>query len=254
MVKYKSHLVRSILLGIVLIVAGGILAGVNLKLIPADINIIICSWQAVLIVLGIILLFKRRKTLLGIFMIIIGAFFIVPRLNLPGVPANFVALYWPLLLVIAGIVIIIFCLVKRNSPRWGHHRHHHHHCPNRFERWTNYYKQYPVNEDFQKVNIFGHGEYFVIDTEFNGGSLTSVFGGMEVDLRKATLPEGDTFLRIDIVFSGVTLFIPENWFIDTQIEIVASGVDDHRISKSATPGRRLVIFGSAVFSGLEIKN
>jgi predicted membrane protein len=234
----------------VLIIAGSILAGVNLKLIPADIKKIICSWQTLVIVLGIVLLFNRRKTLCGIFMICIGAFFMVPRLELPCVSVDFVALYWPLLLVMAGIIIIVYCLIRRKYPSCSHHHHYHH----RFERHKSNYKQYPVNEDFHKVNIFGYGEYFVIDTEFNGGTLTAVFGGMEVDLRKATLPEGDTFLKIDIVFSGITLFIPENWIIDTQIEVVASGIEDHRVSKPATQGRRLVIFGSAVFSGIEIKN
>jgi predicted membrane protein len=246
----KTHGKSRVTLGIALIVVGALLAALNFNVLPAKAGNIIYSWQMLLIVIGTVSLF-RRHVLSGVILIVIGCFLMVPRLGRlypESFPAadTFVSIYWPLLLVFAGILVLVFraCGKRHRAERFR--------CMK--SRLSESGKQYPVNEDFRKVNVFGYGEYFVMDTEFNGGTLTAVFGGMEVDLRKAVLPEGDTYLKVEMVFSGLTLFISEEWTVDTQIEVVAGGIEDRRKGRTDSRGRRLIIFGSVVFSGIEIKN
>lgn len=246
----KTHGKSRVTLGVALIVVGALLAALNFNVLPAKAGNIIYSWQMLLIVIGIVSLF-RRHFIPGVIMVVVGCFLMVPRLarlypeSFPAAD-TFVSIYWPLLLVFAGIIMLVcrVCGTHRRAEKIK--------CMK--SRLKNSGNRYPVNEEFNKMNVFGYGEYFVIDTEFNGGTLTAVFGGMEVDLRKAVLPEGDTYLKVEAVFSGITLLISEEWMVDTQLEVVAGGIEDRRSGKHGSNGRRLIIFGSVVFSGIEIRN
>ena len=50
----------------------------------------------------------------------------------------------------------------------------------------------------------------VVDDEFKGGTVQAIFGGIELDLRKTHLPEGETMLHIEAIFGGVELFVPDS--------------------------------------------
>ncbi|MDR1898202.1 MAG: cell wall-active antibiotics response protein [Prevotellaceae bacterium] len=265
--KQIKHHHSGLVLGILLVLLGGILIFVNSDILPKEINRIVISWQMILIFIGI---FSFRKHLLPrICVVFTGIFFMIPKLakefpdTFSFVGDNFVSAYWPVFLILAGIIVIYRlsaqrCYEKRRlcgkdgtfnckgSRNFHHQRHRRHYFTDR--------KPYEINEDFSKVNVFGYGEYIVIDTEFKGGSLTAVFGGIELDLRKAFMPEGDTYLEIEAVFSGITLFLPDNWMVVPQIETVFGGIDDHRYTGAVDSSRRLIIVGSGVFSGIDFKN
>jgi len=64
-------------------------------------------------------------------------------------------------------------------------------------------------------------------------------------------------LRLEEVFGGIKLIIPQSWTIRNEIEGVFHGVDDKRnfYSQTATDSNKvLVLKGSAVFAGIEIKS
>jgi predicted membrane protein len=85
--------------------------------------------------------------------------------------------------------------------------------------------------------------------------LKVVFGATEIDLRKTSLPERDIYLMIEAVFSGVVLFITDDWKVESQMECVFSGISDKRCAtETINASKRLVLVGSCVFSGCEIKN
>jgi len=243
--------------GIILILLGGLLVARNLNLLPYDFNKIIISWPMLLIVIGIIA-FVKRRLFQGLLFLSVGIFFIIPRVanvfpNIFGFNGNFIHIYWPVLLIVAGLILTLHwvCVPKNsychhwhgNKPFEWHHRHVH---PD-----DNCYQE----TDFSKASVFGNGKYIVVDTEFKGGTLKAVFGGIELDLRKAYLPEGDTYLNIEAVFGGISLFIPDTWLLEERVESVCGGVDDSRRFRSQIDtSRKLIINGSVVFSGIEIKN
>jgi predicted membrane protein len=244
-----------IIFGILLILLGGLLISANSDLLPNNMDRVIISWQMLLIVIGILSMFKRH-VFGGLFFILIGGFFIVPRLAevfplaLYWVNAQFISDYWSGLLVGAGILIVIYWIVapRKKWQTWHYGHVKHSHC-NREK------KQYEINDDFSKTHVFSSGEYIVLEPEFKGGEVKVVFGSSEIDLRKTSLPEGDTYLMIESVFSGVILFVPDDWNVETQIECVFSGITDKRhIVEKANLSKRLILVGSCVFSGCEIKN
>jgi predicted membrane protein len=254
----KSIRYTGIVLGILLILLGGLLVSSHAGLLPANFTRIILSWQMLVIVIGILSLFKR-STFFGLFLILNGGFFIIPRLAevypnaFPWVNDEFISGYWAGLLIMTGILIVIHWIFKPHKKwhKWSEEGEvvFHHHRRNRAK------KHFEINGDFSKSHVFSSGEYIVLEPEFNGGEVNVVFGATEIDLRKTSLPEGDTYLALNVVFSGMVLLVPDEWKVESQIECAFSGVTDKRHSIDTADGsRRLILLGSCVFSGVEIKN
>jgi len=255
--KTSTHRIiyrTEIIFGVILILLGGLLISAKLGVIPDNMSRVFISWQMLLIVIGIVSVSKRFE-FSGIFVIMLGSFLIIPRLAevFPAtffwVNEQFLSDYWAVLLVFAGILIVIYWIVtprKKWHNKWSHgHVKHCHRDKKHFE----------INGEFSASHVFSSGTYIVLEPEFKGGKTEVVFGSTEIDLRKTSLPEGDICLEIAAVFSGVVLFIPDDWRIETQIECVFSGVSDERSSvASANSTRKLILVGSCVFSGCEIKS
>ena len=248
--KHKRHHHSGIAFGFILILLGASLICATAGLLPNNLSKVIISWQMLLIVIGILSVVKRH-VFSGLTLLLIGGFFIIPRLaevfpsEFPTVNNQFISSYWAVLLVGFGILIVAYWLVAPHKKWHGNH----YHCHN-FEK-----RHFEINGGFSKAQVFSAGEYVVLEPEFKGGKVELVFGGAEIDLRKTTLPAGNTFLEIKGVFSGITLFVPEDWKVETQVECVFSGVSDKRRGVgTANADRTLVLTGSCVFSGCEIKN
>jgi len=258
--KKKRNIIHcvGIVLGVLLVLLGGLLLSANLGLIP-NFNRIIISWQMLLIVIGILSVF-RRHFILGLCLIMVGGFFIIPKFAtvfpemFPCINEHFVSDYWSILLICAGIVIILYWLV---SPRRNWHVERE--TTITFNNGKSYHfkngKQHrEVKSQFSKFHIFSSGDYIVSEPEFKGGEVQVVFGSSEIDLRRTSLLEGDTYLELSAVFGNIVLLIPEDWRIETRMDCIFSGVSDKRLVVNPTnPSRRLVLVGSCVFSGCEIK-
>jgi predicted membrane protein len=263
------------IVGIILILLGSVLIASNMGLMPHGFNKIIMSWQMLFIVIGIVSMLKRQIFHFhGLSLVCVGIFFIIPKVAkvfpaaFSGIDAdNFVAVYWPVLLIVGGIILIL--RIFRFNPesrrqRWQHqhrcYRRYHEQFREKYDHFQNdethcNEEQYGYDENFLKSCVFGNGKYIVTDTEFKGGSLQAVFGGIELDLRRAYLPEGETLLNVEAIFGGVELFVPDNWFLEVKIESVLGGIDDHRrILEVVDTSHKLIIKGSAVFGGVEIRN
>ena len=74
-------------------------------------------------------------------------------------------------------------------------------------------------------------------------------------MRRTNLPVGETRLDVNAVFGGITIFIPSDWFVETHLDAVFGGFQDNRLPKDVLDkSRKLVITGSCVFGGGEIRN
>jgi len=240
-----------IIFGILLILLGGLFLSASFGL--SDLKSVIISWQMLLIAIGILSIWRHPFS--GFCLILVGGFFLIPKLaevfpdSFPYVNEDFTSNYWAVLLIVAGIFWIIIPHRRwhsRRCERRRFHRHHRHYC-----NWEN--TQYNTNSGFSKTHIFSSGEYIVSEPEFKGGEVKTIFGASEIDLRKTSLPEGDTYLKVEAIFSGVTLLIPDDWKVETRIEGAFSGVSDkRRIVEPVNPSRRLILVGACVFGGCEI--
>lgn len=246
--------------GIVLMLFGIVFLGFNFGFIPRVLEHVIISWPMLLIVLGVSH-YLRRKVVSGTILVLIGSFFIIPRFieafpaYFPGFNGDFTHIYWPLLLIAAGILIITG---KIFGPKWGfdewnHERHYERRQRRHHQRD---YSRYSVSGNgFSKNSVFGSGEHIVLDPEFKGGELNAVFGGITLDLRRTSLPVGETVLDVNAVFGGITIFVPSDWFVETHMDAVFGGFQDNRMPKEPLDTtKKLIVTGSCVFGGGEIRN
>ncbi|MDD5183638.1 MAG: DUF5668 domain-containing protein [Paludibacter sp.] len=246
--------------GLILMLIGVVFLGFNFGFIPTTLRSVIISWPMLLIVIGMAQYFKRHIFSATI-LVLIGSFFLIPRFieayptYFPGINGDFTHVYWPLLLIAAGILVIAGRIF---GPKWGFeewNQNYHHHQHRRNYRHNDYSKWSSTGEGFSKNSVFGSGDHIVLDPEFKGGELNAVFGGITLDLRRTNLPEGDTRLDVNAVFGGITIFVPSDWYIETHLDAVFGGFQDNRMPKDPIDKtRKLVITGSCVFGGGELRN
>jgi hypothetical protein len=105
------------------------------------------------------------------------------------------------------------------------------------------------------VAIFGGVERRTTG-DFQGGNITAMFGGVNVNLRKAGMAAESAIIDISTMFGGVEIKVPENWIVVLQGTSIFGGFSDETAHPPLdVPGvKRLFLKGSAIFGGVEVKN
>jgi len=227
-----------VIIGVLLIIAGFILIVKKSTVLPEPldhfIDDIIFSWQMLLVVIGVITLAGSDNKTPGIIMIAVGGFFLIPELFTDFFRSfNF---FWPALFILIGIVLLM------HSKRLGRKLD---------------YSQTNKADYIDYVNIFSGAERQLITDNFQGGKITSVFGGGEVDLTRSSLSPGDNVIDITCIFGGATIIVPDSWNVIINVTPILGGFSDSRklngdFIKDNT--RSLTIRGTVIFGGGEIKS
>jgi predicted membrane protein len=91
-------------------------------------------------------------------------------------------------------------------------------------------------------------------TDFRGGSASATLGGCDIDLRQATVLEGETaVLDVLALMGGVEVRVPEDWTVETRGMAVLGGFED-KTRRPLDDRRKLIVTGLAVLGGVEVKN
>jgi hypothetical protein len=96
---------------------------------------------------------------------------------------------------------------------------------------------------------------------FQGGDITAIMGGAQLDLRTAAIPAGqEAVLDVTAVMGGVEIFVPPSWEVSTPIFPFMGAVEDERLppiqqdaGAARAGGGRLVIQGFVMMGGVTIK-
>jgi len=239
--------------GVILITVGVILILERLNLIPESMADMLISWQILLVGVGVLSLIGGNRTA-GTIMIVIGATFMIPELI--TVPQEVRRIYWPLILVAIGISILMRQrdhqrLRKENDPIIN--------IPNDNEpkSSSSTYNTDSFNT-FDDFVIFGGREIFVNSQALIGGKATSIFGGIEFDLRKATLQPSGAVIDCVSVFGGCGFKIPMDWNVRNEVTTIFGAFTDKRgetyNDRYYDPSKTLVIKGISLFGGIEVKH
>lgn len=228
-----------------LVIAGLLFLSFNFGWIDPALRPVIFSWPMLFVAAGI-LKFSRRDLLMPVILLVVGIFFLLPRIamaypgTMPGLEGDFTHTFWPILLIIVGIVFIL-----RVFNRKGDH----------LRRYPSFDRESlsDVNGSIDKRVLFGGSESIFLDPVFHGGELNATFGGIVVDLRRTTLPEGETCLEVNATFGGVELYIPGDWLVETRFQTVLGGVEDKRLISTPDYARKLILRGDLIFGGCEIR-
>ncbi len=243
-----------IVAGLILLGVGGVLLlrAMQFTLFPGW----LFTWPMILILVGVYSGFKHNfRNNTWIILLAIGGFFLVNQM-IPGLRLE--PYFWPLLIMGAGVV---FILRPRNDSPYNNDG------KATDIKWqdTGTGENPPIspnsasvdNGDFVRIrSVFSGVNRTVISKNFQGAHISSVFGGVEVNFSQADIT-GPVVIKTEVIFGGVKLYVPAHWAVQNEIDGVFHGVDDKRrfsVAPELNPSKVLILRGSVVFGGIEIKN
>jgi len=260
------------------LVFGFIILGIGILLLLKKLGIFypdwILTWPMILIAIGIITLVKSEfKSFFGLIMLGFGLYFLFER----EFDFNFglQRFIWPIVLIFLGIYLIS---KKREENR----------VLSDVEQKLNYRKRNPnpIEEGMAEAeqDTSGHKSFHsfsagsgmsgvtfsdvvkvdsilsginkrVMTKDLKSAKLTAFMGGIDLDLTQADL-SGVATMQVDVIFGGIKLILPPHWDVRVEVTNIAAGVEDKRLYRQSEvdPDKVLVIKGTVLFGGLEIKS
>lgn len=109
--------------------------------------------------------------------------------------------------------------------------------------------QDPASDEVDLVASFAPLEFHSESGSFRGGTVTTWFGGGELDLRDATLDPAGATIHVNALFGGGNLVVPESWNVETKV-VGIGGIGDGRpkVEREAD-APTLHVEGTAIFGG-----
>lgn len=107
--------------------------------------------------------------------------------------------------------------------------------------------------------FLGGGERIVRSQDFRGGEITAIMGGFNIDLRGAGIAADEAVLEIFTLWGGVELRVPEDWQVVIHAVPILGGFSEtsqgpgRAAPAGGAPSKRLVIKGTAIMGGVEVK-
>lgn len=89
---------------------------------------------------------------------------------------------------------------------------------------------------------------------FAGGDANAFMGGLELDFRGSSMAEAEAELEIFVMMGGIDLRIPQDWVIVNDLDVLMGGVEDHSHAPDTEIAGRLVLSGTVLMGGLQIRN
>ena len=106
--------------------------------------------------------------------------------------------------------------------------------------------------------VFGGVKRRIDSQGFQGGEILAVFGGVDIDLRRAAIQGEQVVIDANATFGGVEIRVPDNWSVTVRGVGLFGAYEDHTAHPSITAvaerPQRLVVTGYAIFGGVEIRN
>ena len=110
----------------------------------------------------------------------------------------------------------------------------------------------PTSDDVTLSSIFGPLDFTSTAQAFRGGSLSCLYGGGIVDLRRATLAPGGANLRVQAFNGGAQILVPASWRLEVKVTGLGGVRDARPQIDRPSDAPVLRIEGWAMFGGFGI--
>lgn len=104
----------------------------------------------------------------------------------------------------------------------------------------------------ENLNAIFAGHEVKVDDEFKGTDLTAIFGGIDLDLRKAKITK-DVTINVCAIFGGVDIYVPDDVKVKVQTTSIFGGVDKSKLLNDVESKYTICINATCIFGGVEIK-
>lgn len=221
-----------IIWGVLLILAGGILALKSLNILNIDI-FFDGWWTLFIIVPSIVGLINERDKTGSIIGIIVGVVLLLCARDILDFDMLW-KLVFPAIVIIVGLKLVFGGVFNGKS-----------------DKIMAEIKSDGTNVANGFAAFSGQDLYFNNEV-FNGAELNAVFGGIKCDLRGAII-EKDCVINASAIFGGIDIFVPDYVNIKVRSNSIFGGVSDKKHTNSPNNTVTLYINGTGLFGGVEIK-
>jgi len=165
--------------------------------------------------------------------ILIVIFGTIQLLVLGIISAGTIANWWPLIIILIGLGFLLN-RVRRPSAAAGD------------------------AATIDMFALFGGADNVSASQSFQGGDITAIFGGADLDLRESKV-QGPADIHVFAMFGGIDIRVPPDWQVRVDVLPIFGGAGDERPRKAVTEeigkeGPDLIVAGFVAFGGIAIKD
>ena len=209
------------------------------QLHPGSMGVVVRLWPLILVAMGVVKLRQSREGFSGsgYWLILAGAFLLLFNFSSERVEEAL----WPLLIVGLGVFLVLKALRQRRGGPAADIR-----------------RTQGMSGDswISGTAIFGGFKRRVSSQAFQGGDLTAIFGGFEVDLFNAKAGRDPMVLDLFVLFGGGEVQVPEGWDVEVQVTSIFGSVEQKQMHPPQPSADRpkLQLTGTTLFGGVEIRH
>jgi predicted membrane protein len=238
---------RHAVMGVGLLVIGIVFLLTNLGVIyPEDVH---TYWPVILVAFGVahaVLARDSGRRLFG--GIVAAAGLVVLAHNLGYIHGDIWQLLWPVFLIFLGASFLLRALKGGGVPGGPG-------SPGTPPVFSGDFERRSSANVLNEFTVFGGVQRRIDSQEFEGGEVSAIFGGVEIDLRGAATKKDEVVIELNAIFGGVELRVPDTWNVSVRGAGIFGGYEDKTMPRrDPASGKRplLVITGSAVFGGVTV--
>lgn len=236
--RQPSFISTQFILDVIIILIGIIFMLDNFNIIYA--GDFIRYWPALLIVWGVSKLTNtcstQGKTFAWI-LITVGSLMVLDRMEIISFHLHD---WWPLVLIIIGVSFLRGSMMRSQGKS--------------SEDRAHLTQEQSTNQFIKYMALLSGVRGKVTTKEFRGGEITAIMGGCEIDLREAEIQGDEAVLDVIAVWGGIEISVPMGWTVVVKATPIMGGVDDKTYPSKDGSNKLLIITGSIVMGGVEIKN
>ncbi len=90
--------------------------------------------------------------------------------------------------------------------------------------------------------------------DFQGGTVTAILGGGKIDLRAAAMKRDTAVLELFTLWGGIEVLVPATWNVQLEGFPILGGFEDKTHPNPAQSDKRIIIRGTAIMGGIEVRN
>lgn len=205
------------------------------------------TWPMILIIAGVVTGLKHRFTNASwLIMIAIGVFFLWDEMM---IDLDLKRYFWPVIIIGVGLIFMFRPRKKwyREREKWE--------LPDENLSFGAGFSSQSSEDVINSTSIFGGVKKVITSKDFKGGEIVCFMGGAEYNLSQADIT-GPVSIEIIQVFGGTKLVVPPHWEIRSEAVAIFAGIEDKRPAQpgSFDPNKVLILKGTTVFGGIEIKS
>jgi predicted membrane protein len=227
----RSFFDFKIIIGFLIVIFGILLL---LQNVGVNIGMRVWSyWPVILIILGLRIMFQpweNRQLLTGGILTVVGVLLLLRNLEVIRFGWGII---WPIVIILIGISIL------RGRVR----------LPDKHRAAENH---------IDLSMILGGGEYKFESKELRGGKVSAIMGGGLIDLSEADMATDEIVVDAFTLMGGIEFRVPTSWQVTLHALPILGGVENKTYARAGDPqavkSKKLIITGTSIMGGIQVKN